>query len=119
MTDSIEFCEVTADEEAVFLMPGQSQRFHLVLFCEPGSPTVEKAQALVSETEVPEQWRFVHLDPHSAPKTAQWFGLSDQMGMAAIFDGALLAVEYECSLEAFRRLLGTARQQHALLKELG
>ncbi len=119
MSDPIEFREVTSDEEATFLMPGNTQRLHLVLFCEPGSPTVQKARDLICEIDVPEQWMFVHLDPNRAPRTTRRFGLSDQVGMAAIYDGSMLAVEYECSLEAFRRLLGTARHQHASLQKLG
>jgi len=119
MNDPNEFCEINADEDAEFLMPGKSPKLHLVLFCAPGAPTIQKARDLVTQIEVPEDLAFVHLDPSGAPETTRWFGLSDTIGMAAIYDGAMLAVEYECSLDAFRRLLTTARQQHARLKELG
>jgi hypothetical protein len=119
MSDPIEFCEVNTDEQAEFLMPGHSPKLHLVLFCAPGAPTVQKAQELVVQIDVPEELGFVHLDPEGAPETTSWFGLSDQVGMAAIYDGAMLAVEYECSMAAFQRLLVTARQQHDSLQKLG
>jgi hypothetical protein len=119
MGETMTFFEVTSDEDAAFLMPGHSERLHLVLFCEPTSPTVDKAKELVGEVDVPDQWALVHIDPQSAPETIRRFGLSDQVGMAAIYDGSMLTVEYECSLDAFRRLLTTAGQQHACLKELG
>jgi hypothetical protein len=119
MSDSVEFCEVNTDENAEFLMPGKSTRLYLVLFCAPGAPTIQKAKDLVTQIEVPDDLAFVHLDPSGAPETTRWFGLSEQVGMAAIYDGAMLAVEYECSLDAFGRLLATARQQHSRLQELG
>ncbi|MFW5967761.1 MAG: hypothetical protein ACOCV2_09600 [Persicimonas sp.] len=119
MADGTEFRAIKSDEEAGFLMPGRSEGLHLVLFCEPDSPTVDKAREYLGRVEVPDDWRFVHLIPSEAPETTEWFGLSDTMGMAVIADGAMLAVEYECSLGAFKRLMSTARKQYDSLQKLG
>lgn len=119
MSDPIELYEISSDAEARFLMPGQGTHLHLVLFCAADSPTVQKAQALAADHDLPPNWRLVHLVPDSAPQTTRWFGLSERAGMAAIYDGSMLSVEYECSLDAFRRLLKTARRQQKSLQELG
>ena len=45
------------------------------------------------------------LAPQAAENTARWFGLGDTASMAVIRKGAILAIEQECSSEAFERLI--------------
>jgi hypothetical protein len=116
---TVQFHEITSDEEASFLMPGGDDALHVVLFCEPGSPTVQKACQLAPDVGIPEEWNLVRLDTDGADKTARHFGLAELEGMAVIEDGAILDVEYECSLEAFHRLIEVARRQSEALEELG
>lgn len=119
MSGTVQFREVASDEEASFLMPGESDALHVVLFCEPGSPTVEKACSLAPEVEIPEDWNLVLLDTEEAEETARHFGVDDVTGMAVIEDGSILDIEYECSLEAFRRLIEVAARQSEALDRLG
>lgn len=119
MEGTVQFHEVTSDEEASFLMPDGDDALHVVLFCEPGSPTVRKACELAPEVDIPEDWNLVRLDTDGADQTARHFGLADIEGMAVIEAGAILDVEYECSLEAFRRLIEVAERQSEALEELG
>jgi hypothetical protein len=119
MNGTVQFREVTSDQEASFLMPDGDDALHVVLFCEPGSPTVQKACELAPEVDIPEDWNLVRLDTDGAEKTARHFGLSDLEGMAVIEAGTILDVEYECSLDAFRRLIAVAERQSEALEELG
>jgi hypothetical protein len=126
MSGSVQFHEVTSDDEASFLMPtdgtdddGGKDSLHVVLFCEPGSPTVEKACQYAPQVDIPTDWHLVLLDTEHATDTARYFGLDDVTGMAVIEDGAILDIEYECSIEAFRRLIEIAKRQSEALDALG
>lgn len=120
MSGTVQFREISSDDEASLLMPGEEGGgLHVVLFCEPGSPTVEKACSLAPEVEVPEDWSLVLLDTDEAEETARHFGVDGVTGMAVIEDGAILDIEYECSLEAFRRLIEVAQRQSEALERLG
>jgi len=123
MSGSVQFHEVTSDDEASFLMPADGAddagSLHVVLFCEPGSPTVEKACQYAPQVDIPTDWHLVLLDTNNAEETAQYFGLRDITGMAVIEDGAILDIEYECSIEAFRRLIDIAKRQSDALDSLG
>lgn len=116
---TVQFLEVDSDDEASFLMPGESDALHVVLFCEPGSPTVQKACSLAPDVDLPEDWNLVLLDTDEAEQTARHFGVDDVTGMAVVEDGAILDIEYECSLEAFRRLIDVAERQSEALDRLG
>ncbi|MFB6351277.1 MAG: hypothetical protein ABEN55_17980 [Bradymonadaceae bacterium] len=119
MSGTVEFHEVTSDEEASFLLPDGDDALHVVLFCEPGSPTVQKACELAPEVDIPEDWNLVRLDTEGARRTARHFGVAELEGMAVVENGTILDVEYECSLEAFRRLIEVAKRQSEALDELG
>ena len=103
--------QICSDEDASFLMPGQGGQPTVVLFCGAQAPVVDKARGISTRAGLPDQWSLAVVDPDEAVETARWFGVSDQPAMGVVFDGALLAVEYECSTEAFERLLHVARQQ--------
>jgi hypothetical protein len=121
MSSAIEFRHPTSDDEASFLRPdpGTEDGLYLVLFCDEKAPTVEKARELAPRADIPSDWEFVLLDPTDAPETARRFGVADTQGMAAIRDGSLLSIEYECSLNALKRLVETARRQSEALEQLG
>ena len=119
MSDDISFREVTSDEEATFLMPEGDDDLHVVLFCDPGSPTIEKACELAPDVDIPADWDLVWLDTEQAEQTAGHFGVREVEGMAVVEDGAILDIEYECSLEAFQRLIEVAQHQSLALDELG
>jgi hypothetical protein len=114
-TRQLQFKRISSDEDASFLMPGQQSPMTLVIFCGADAPVVQKARELSAELDVPEQWGFALVDPEAASETTRWFGIKDMPAMGAVCDGALLALEYECSLEAFERLIHVARQQYAQL----
>lgn len=111
-TRQLHFKRIASDEDASFLMPGQQSPMTLVIFCGAGAPVVHKARELSAQLDIPEEWGFALVDPESASETARWFGIKDMPAMGAVCDGALLALEYECSVEAFERLIHLARQQH-------
>ncbi len=111
----LEFRRVDSDEDASFLMPGPQKQMTLVVFCGADAPVVGKARELSSQVDIPEQWSFAVVDPKAATETVRWFGVNDVPAMGAVYDGALLAVEYECSLEAFERLIQLAKQQYVHL----
>ena len=116
---SVEFREVRSDEEASFLMPGEDESLHLVLFCQKGSPVVEKARELTPRVDIPADWDLVLLDTDGASETARWYGVGETSGMAVIEDGSLLDIEYECSIDALKRLIDVARRQSESLDQLG
>lgn len=111
----LKFRRIANDEDAQFLMPGQGADMTLVIFCGADAPVVDKARALSSEVEIPEAWSFAVVDPEVAADTARWFGVTEMPAMGAVYDGALLAVEYECSTQAFERLIELAQQQYVHL----
>lgn len=119
MSESDQFYEVTSDEEASFLMPEGDEALHVVLFCEPGSPTVQKAREFAPDVDIPTDWKLVVLDTERAERTARYFGVDEIQGMAVVEEGAILDIEYECSVEAFRRLIDVAKRQSEALDELG
>lgn len=121
MSGNVTFSEVTSDSEASFLMPEEDDDggLHVVLFCEPGSPTVEKACKFAPQVAIPTDWQLVLLDTDRAPETARYFGVEDVTGMAVIEEGSILDIEYECSIEAFRRLIETAKRQSRALESFG
>ena len=119
MEQAIEFREITSDDEASFLMPGNDGFLHIVLFCESGAPVVDRAREIVPEVEIPEAWDFAVIDTAEAPETVRWFGVDEASGMAVIRDGSLLDIEYECSIDAFGRLIATAKKQAKALENLG
>ena len=119
MSETIEFREVRNDEEASFLMPGRSSEIHLVMCCDAGAPAVKKAARLAPQVDLPSDWDLVVLDPEQASETARWFGIAEASGMAVIHDGVLLAIEFECSLDAFERLIDVAERQASQLAEMG
>ena len=119
MSEQIEFREIESDADASFLMPGNDGGLHIVLFCEAGAPAVRKARELAPELEIPDEWDFVLLDPSRANETARRFGVDETSGMAVVGEGSLLAIEHECSLEAFRRLIEVAEKQSRALTDLG
>lgn len=108
---TIAFRRVASDDDAAFLMPGHHDAVTLVLFCGAQAPVIERARALADQVELPQGWSLAVVDPNSAADTARWFGVTEVPAMGAVSDGALLAVEYECSLEAFERLIGLAKRQ--------
>ena len=119
MSQPIEFREVTSDEEASFLKPGADDALHIVLFCQADSPVVQKARRLVPEVDIPADWDFTILDTDGVDEIANWYGLTDASGMAVISDGSLLTIEYECSVDALRRLIDVAQKQSDALSALG
>ncbi len=106
---------ITSDEDASFLMPGHGDEVTLVLFCGAGAPVVQRARELSTQVRLPGAWSLAVLDPQVARDTAHWFGVTELPAMGAVCDGALLAVEYECSLEAFERLIAWAKRQFGQL----
>jgi len=119
MSQPIDFREITSDEEASFLKPGANDALHIVLFCHADSPVVEKARRMVPEVDIPADWDFTILDTDRADEIAGWYGLTDASGMAVISDGSLLTIEYECSVDALRRLIDVAQKQSEALSALG
>lgn len=119
MSGTVQFREIQSDEDASFLMPGGDDALHVVLLCEPGSPTVEKARELAPEVDIPTDWDLVWLDTDRAERTARHFGVQNVEGMVVVEDGSILDIEYECSLEAFRRLIDVAKRQSEALHNLG
>ena len=116
MSVSTKFETISTDEQASRLMPGGSSNPHLVVFCGHGSTVVEKAEAILETTPLPSQWRLARVDPASAETTARWFGLGDIPSMAVIRKGTILAIEQECSAEAFSRLIEVARRREHLVE---
>jgi hypothetical protein len=106
---------VASDEDASFLMPGQGGDMTLVIFCGAQAPVIERARAVAAEVVFPAHWSIAVIDPDSAAKTARWFGIKDVPAMGAVCDGALLDVEYECTTDAFERLVRIAKQQYSNL----
>jgi hypothetical protein len=119
MPQSPTFREVTSDEDASFLLPGNDDHLHIVLFCDAGAPAVQKARQLAPKVDIPAEWDLVLFDPDDAPETAKWFGVDERSGMAVIGHGSLLDIEYECSLSSFKRLIDVAKRQADSLGKLG
>jgi hypothetical protein len=116
MSIATTFETITNDEDASRLMPGGSAEPHLVIFCGHGAKVLEKAEALLESTRLPSQWRLARVDPQAAENTARWFGLGDSASMAVIREGAILAIEQECSTQAFERLIEVAKRREQLVE---
>ncbi|MGM0557387.1 MAG: hypothetical protein ACQEVA_13475 [Myxococcota bacterium] len=116
MSIATTFDTITNDEDASRLMPGGSAEPHLVIFCGQGADVLERAEALLETTPLPSRWRLARVDPKAAENTARWFGLGDTASMAVIREGAILAIEQECSREAFERLIEVATRREQLVE---
>jgi hypothetical protein len=107
---------ISTDEDASRLMPGGSSQPHLVVFCGDGSRVLEKVERLLEEADFPVDWRLARIDPELAEMTAQWFGVGEGSSMAVIREGAILAIEQECSIDAFARLIEVAKRRDDLIE---
>lgn len=118
MNTTATFETISSDEDASRLMPDGSPEPHLVIFCGQGAEVLEKAEALLQSTRLPSRWRLARVDPGAARATARWFGLEDAPSMAVIRSGAILAIEQECSSDAFERLIEVARRRESLMDSI-
>lgn len=107
---------IANDEAASRLMPGGSLRPHLVIFCGQEASVLEQAETLLETTRLPSGWQLARVEPKAAQKTARWFGLGDTACMAVIREGAILAIEQECSRDALERLIEVAKRREQLVE---
>jgi hypothetical protein len=105
---------LSGDFAARALLPGRDRELRVVLFWRAGHP---ESEAALSRLERAEDGRLeVHaVELCTSPQVASWFSIRQVPALAAIADGALLAIEYECSGDAAEcvadlgaRTLGTA-----------
>ena len=114
-TQTMELESLDSDEEAERLMPGGSSNCHVVVFCPGDDELKDQASEMLCAATMPDSWDLVFVDPDHAAETARWFGVQSTPSVAVIRDGALLAVEEECSEEAVERLVRFAKRQDKLV----
>jgi len=104
------------DAQAECLRPSDGPpELTFVLFIDPGEPMCDKAIDKLRAMTWRGDLRIAVVDVHRAPQTARWFGVHTGPALAAVYDAALLAIEHECSEEAFARLIAAAREQMDLM----
>ena len=89
------------------LMPGA--RVPAIVLFTVDHPQTTKMCARFDAAAWPHGYRVLKLDLEQEPEARGWFALSNNRpAVAVVLDGAILALEYECSDEACARLLHTA-----------
>lgn len=89
----------------------------IVLFCTEHEATTGMREAFAS-TVWPRGFRVSMLEVREDPEAGRWLPLADRPVVAVMFDGAVLALEHECSAAACRRLLRVAEAQLRHFEEL-
>lgn len=82
----------------------------IVLFCTEHEATTGMREAF-ARAAWPTGFRVSTLDVRDEPEQKRWLPLADRPVVAVVFDGAVLALEHECSAAACRRLLRVAEAQ--------
>jgi hypothetical protein len=104
------------DQQARPLLPGSSHRgLHVVLFISSNAPKRDYVLAKFDELSLPRGVTRAAVCLDGAPETRRWFGISADVALAAISDGVLLALEYECEEGACQRLIELASSQQQML----
>lgn len=99
------------DHAARALLPGHTDGDHVVLFFRPQDRDAADHLQRFSSLPWPPRWSAAAVDVDCAPDTARWFGLSLTPAVAVIRDGALLALEFDCSDDVCHRVLAWASTQ--------
>lgn len=100
------------------LLPGATNVPSIVLFC-TAHETTEKMRKRFDCATWPRGYRVCQIDLDNDPEARSWFALDDERpAVAVVLDGAILALEYECSDEACQRLLRTAQALQQRMDEI-
>lgn len=101
---------------ASMLAPG-TERPTIVLFCTE-HPSTDALRDAFQRVSWPAGYRVSLVEVGTQPVERRWFPLHEPPVVAVVLDGAVLALEYECSADACRRLVRVAEQQRHRLTEL-
>ena len=101
----------TCDEEARGLLPGHDPKtLFIVLFLSPG-PQAQRLVERFRQLAFPRGARAAVLDVSCARESAEWFGITRTPAIAAIADGSLLAIDYDCDQQRCEEVAALALQQ--------
>jgi hypothetical protein len=89
----------------------------IVLFC-TDHPATPKMKERFERTEWPKGYRACVLDVGSQTEAQGWVDETSAPAVAVVFDGVILALEYECNDEACSRLLRLAGAQRRRFDEI-
>ena len=107
----------TSDERAA-LLPSGSNALFVVLFWRKSNPTAAAFRRQCSEIVWPRWFRTVSVDLDTAAEVAAWFETPIVPMLAVVTDGAMLCVEYDCTIEACRKLADCGRSQYSMMRSM-
>ena len=102
---------LNSDQLASTLMPGQGPGLQVVLFWQQEDKDSAEALESFRRMNWPNECQVSVLDVSNAPLTTSWFGIQSTPALGIVSDGALLAVEHQCSEIVCDRLLSIAHSQ--------
>lgn len=103
------------DNAASALLPGRADGDHVVLFFRHDDDGSSGHLQRFAALPWPTRWSASAVNVERAPETARWFGLQETPAVAVIRDGALLALEFDCSEDVCQRVLALASSQRRQL----
>lgn len=113
----------TNDQDAKALLPQagaqRNAQLHVVLFFARHDEDNASLLARFDALPVPATARAVAVDLDGAPEVARWFGIQKTPALAAVSNGALLALEDECAADACQCLIDFAAWQLQSLADEG
>lgn len=98
--------------------PTSTQDLQIVLFVERCDARGEEIWRRVMELDWPAKTQVHVVAADERPEVVSWFGIVRFPALAAIAQGALLALEEDCQSGCARNLLEHARHTAALLKAI-
>lgn len=109
--------ELDSSAARAALLPGGAELF-VVLFWRSGDATSVAWRRHCERVAWPRELCAVAVDLEAAPEIAAWFEPRIVPMLAVVTDGALLAVEYECTTEACHQLANRGYWQYSLMKTM-
>ncbi len=101
--------------QAVFTPGGSTPA--IVLF-RTEHPTTQALNAKFEDMAWPSGYRVCTIDVAQQEDVCGWFSPSEAPAVAVVFDGVILALEHDCTVDACRRLLRVAAAQRSRLNEI-
>jgi hypothetical protein len=100
------------------LLPGGSGGLYVVVFWRASDPVASDFRRACADIVWPQGCIPVAVDLDQAPEMIDWFELSTVPMLAVISDGSLLGLEYECTVDACRRLVESGFRQYSLMRSM-
>lgn len=110
--------ELTSRIERAVLLPGGSRGLFAVLFWRSSDSRSAAARRRFADISTPANFRAVAVDLDAAPEIVSWFGLSTCPMLGVVTDGAMLAMEFDCSAEGCRTLFAHGLEQYSMMRSM-